>query len=216
MNLTISVLSLLLVVVQSGPDIDTLVTGIQKTLGTMKDYSADFEQKSTDSSNQKTTARGHLDLKRAGSTKMMRAEYQRPEERLYISDGKVVTEFTPALQLAQIMQIKESDNDLIPFMMLLGDKRLFDQFEETILSRGATLVPGQSMLKLIPRDKKLPEVELEVDPRTFLVHRLILTQPSAGREQTEYIFRNPKINQGLPSTLFEFKAPAGVEVKRVK
>ncbi|MNC93735.1 Outer-membrane lipoprotein carrier protein [compost metagenome] len=52
---------------------------------------------------------------------------------------------------------------------------------------------------------------LEVDPKTFLIHRFVTTSPDG--ETNEFRFSGIKTERLNPA-MFEFKAPPGVEVIR--
>jgi chaperone LolA len=193
-------LTLALVFFQATPSLDTLVGGVEKSLREMRDFSAGFEQIHKDSSNHETRSRGLLYLKRDGGKKMMRAHRTSPQERLYISDGKIYTDYSPQIKQALTGSVKDSGSEIIPFMMLLGEKNVFEPFErkETKVS----MTPGHSILHLTPRDKKLPVVELEVNSKSFLVRQLSIRYPNG--EQTTFIFTDAKANAGMSSSLFEF------------
>ena len=51
---------------------------------------------------------------------------------------------------------------------------------------------------------------MEVDPANYQVRRLVVAHTDGSRN--EFIFSNIRTNTGLKASLFDFKAPAGVEV----
>src|SRR5262245_51581286 len=75
------------------PSLPTLVTGVERSFATMKDFSADFVQIFQDALNRKQQESGHLYLMRP---RMMRWEYKNPEEKLFVSDSKNVFLYVPA------------------------------------------------------------------------------------------------------------------------
>jgi chaperone LolA len=208
MRLTNLLLTVAVAISQATPSVDTLVTGVERTLRDMRDFSAGFEQIYKDSSNRETRSRGHLYLKRDGGDKKMRAEYTSPQEKLYISDGKTYTEYSPQVKQAIQGSIKKSDNEIVPFMMLLGEKNVFEPFERKETKASAT--PGHGILLLTPQDKKLPVVELEVNSKTFLVRQLSVRYPDGV--ETAFIFTEARANAGVSSALFDFKREAGVQI----
>jgi chaperone LolA len=212
MSLSSVVLSILLLTVQGEPPLYALMDGVDKRLRTIRDFSADFEQSSNFSSNQTITERGHLKLKREGGARKLRLEYATGDRKVFVSNGKTLTEYTPSIKQAIQEPVNDSDNELIPVMMLLGREDLFQDFPERQSGGENPRVPGHRVVRLVPRDKDQPVVTMEVDPRTSLVHRLALAFPNGDRAQ--YSFTNIRVDQGVNSSEFEFKAPAGVEVKR--
>ena len=87
-------LTMLLRILQApAPSLDNLVTGVERSFATMKDFSADFVQIFQDPLNQKQQESGHLYLMRP---RMMRWEYTNPEEKLFVSDCKNVYLYVPA------------------------------------------------------------------------------------------------------------------------
>ena len=65
------------------------------------------------------------------------------------------------------------------------------------------------VVRLIPRNKNLKDVLVEVDPVNFMIHRLVFTY--AGGESNEFRFSDIK-TAPLDPALFVFKAPLGVKV----
>ena len=198
-------LAVLLVLTQAATPLHELVDGIDRRLKNTKDLSTEFEEIS---SNQTPAQRGLLKLKREGGSRKLRLEYYTGDQKLYVSNGKTLVEYIPSLRMVDERPVTESDNDLIPLMLLLGRENLLDEFPEK-RSMGTTKA-GLSVVELIPgnRDDR-PKVVLEVD-KSFLVHRLTLEFGNGDR--TDYTFKNLKVDTGLKSSEFEFKPP-GVNVK---
>jgi outer membrane lipoprotein-sorting protein len=203
---------LFLIFQQSGPSVDTLVDGVDRTLKGIRDFSSEFEQIQI-LSNQRHAERGLLKLKREGGDRKLRLEYLTGDRRLFVSNGKTLTQYTPAIAQAEQMAVKDSDNELIPLMLLLGRENLLADYPIRARLGDVPRTAGHSVLRLTPRNPaEQPVVTLEVDPKTFLIHRLALE--FSGGERNEYIFKDPRANTRLDSSEFEFTAPPGVQVKR--
>ena|SRR5438093_3998028 len=199
------ILSLLLVLSPATPaqkkDANTLADGVDQTFAKMRDFSADFVHTFEDSLNQKRQEKGHLSLAR---DRKMRWEYNYPEEKLLVSNGKTVYWFEPAVQQVTRDDVKNISDDQIPMMFLVGRSGLRDQFKQIDLF-------GTQVLRLTPRRKSdLRQIEIEVDPASYLVHRLVLAYSDGSR--SEFMFTNIRTNIGLDPELFEFKVPSGVEL----
>src|SRR5437773_7770146 len=94
-----------------------LVDGVDRSFARMNDFSSDFIQIFQDPLNRKQEEAGHLYLKRS---KMMRWEYKSPEEKFFISDGKTVHFYVPADRQVNKEAVKETFDDRMPLMFLLG------------------------------------------------------------------------------------------------
>ena len=193
---------------RSGPILDTLVDGVERWFARMKDFTADFVEVDQDSLNRKRQESGHLYLMRP---RKMRWEYQNPEEKLFVSDGKTVYMYVPADRQVNKEAVRESFDDRIPLMFLLGRENLGQEFTRFEMLSAKPFLEGTKVIRMIPRKKTdLAEVIMEVDPATFQIRRLILTHSDGSR--SEFIFSNIRINTGLQSAMFDFKAPPGVQV----
>jgi outer membrane lipoprotein carrier protein len=159
----------------------------------------------------------------------MRWEYESPEPKLFISDGKSVWFFVPADRTVTKAPMKESDDWRTPLALLTGKAKLSQLCDRIDVS---ATPPGQSshiVLSCIPRGTKaLPKfspaddtaqqgilspaaydrVLLEVDSSTGELADVRVLQPGG----VELEFRFGQWQQGLPveEALFHFQAPPGV------
>ena len=207
MRFCLAVFLALLQAPASSPNLSTLVEGVERSFAQMKDFSADFIQ-IEDSLNQKHQESGHLYLMRS---RMMRWEYKKPEEKLFISNGKTVYFYVPADRQVSKDAVRETVDDRIPLMFLLGRSDLRKEFTKFELLSTKPFLEGTKVVRMYPRRKSdLSEVVMEVDPANFLIRRLLLAHADGSR--MEFIFSNIRINTGLRASMFEFKIPPGVEV----
>jgi outer membrane lipoprotein carrier protein len=192
----------------SAPSLDALVRGVERSFATMKDFSADFVQIFQDPLNQKQQESGHLYLMRP---RMMRWEYKNPEEKLFVSDSKNVYLYVPADRQVSKEAVRDTFDDRMPLMFLLGRSDLRNEFTRFELLNTRPFLEGTKVLRMYPRRKTdLSEVIMEVDPANFQVRRLVLAHMDGSR--SEFIFSNIRINTGLKASLFQFKVPTGVEI----
>jgi outer membrane lipoprotein carrier protein len=149
--------------------------------------------------------RGVVSVKRPG---LMRWEYQQPEEKLFVSDGRSFYFYVPADR-----QVVVSDQDVersLAARLLSGRGGLLDAFSAELEE---PLEEGVLRVKLVPRTPQ-PDVErafLDVEPGGRI--RSILLEDLQGN-RTRFRFEGVKENTGLPGRLFRFDVPAGVEVIR--
>ena len=142
---------------------------------------------------------------------MMRWEYRSPEGNLFISDGKTVYFYVPADRQVNKEAVRDTFDDRMPLMFLLGRGDLRSEFTRFELLNTKPFLQGTKVVRMYPRRKTdLSEVVMEVDPANFQIRRLLLTHSDGSRQ--EFIFSNIRINSGVPASLFDFKVPAGVEV----
>ena len=202
-------LAMLLVILQvPAPNLDTLVGGVERSFATMKDFSADFVQIFQDPLNQKQQESGHLYLMRP---RMMRWEYTNPEEKLFVSDSKNVYLYVPADRQVSKEAVKDTFDDRMPLMFLLGRSDLRNEFTRFELLNTRPFLEGTKVLRMYPRRKTdLSEVIMEVDPANYQVRRLLLAHKDGSK--SEFIFSNIRVNTGIKASLFQFKVPAGVEI----
>ena len=202
-------LAMLLMILQApAPSLDSLVRGVERSFATMKDFSADFVQIFQDSLNQKQQESGHLYLKKP---RMMRWEYKNPEEKLFVSDSKNVYLYVPADRQVSKEAVKDTFDDRMPLMFLLGRSDLRNEFTRFELLNTIPFVEGTKVLRMYPRRKTdLSEVIMEVDPASYQVRRLLLGHMDGSK--SEFIFSNIRLNTGISASLFQFKVPTGVQV----
>jgi len=198
----------LLFFLQGPSTLNTLVDGVEKSFARMNAYSSDFVQISKDVLNRKQEAAGHLYLKKS---RMARWEYKSPEDQLFVSDGKTVFFYVPADKQVNREAVKDTFDDRIPLMFLLGRSNLRDEFKEFALLKDKPFLEGTQVIRMIPKRKTdLKNIVMEVDPQNFQIRRLILDHQDGAHQ--EFIFSNIRANTGLKASLFDFKVPPGVQV----
>jgi outer membrane lipoprotein carrier protein len=185
-----------------------LITGVERSFAQMNDFTSDFVQIVEDPLNQKREEAGHLYLKRS---RMMRWEYKSPEEKFFISDGKTVYFYVPADRQVNKEAVKETFDDRMPLMFLLGRSNLRNEFTQFALLNTKPFLEGTKVVRMYPKRKTdLKELIMEVDPANYQIRRLLLAHSDGSR--SEFIFSNIRINTGVPASLFDFKVPPGVQV----
>src|SRR5262247_3744465 len=127
-----------------------LIDGVQRSFARMNDLSADFSQISKDVLNRTQQAAGHLYLKRQ---RMARWEYTSPEEQLFVSNGKTVYFYVPADKQVNREAVKETLDDRIPLMFLLGRSNLSDEFTKFELLPIKPFLTGTKVVRMTPKRK---------------------------------------------------------------
>jgi outer membrane lipoprotein carrier protein len=184
-----------------------LVHGVERVFAQMSDFSADFVQTDQNPLNRNQRASGHLYLMKP---RKMRWDYKSPDQQ-FVSDGKNVYFYVPADRQVTKEAVKETFDERMPLMFLLGRSNLskeFSSFEE--LTRKPFL-DGTRVIRMYPKKKTdIKDVEIEVDPANYQIRRLILDHVDGS--QSDFIFSNIQTNTGLKEGFFEFKVPPGVQV----
>ena len=180
---------------------------------------AEFYERYSDGSGGVTAESGVVYFSRPGR---MRWEYESPEQKLFLVDGKNAWFYVPADHTASRAKIKESSDWRTPLALLAGKtdlSKLCRQIElagDAPSSKDSDLRPvaGDAVLRCVPRGSEeegsaAPDVLLEVDPQGWLA-RIIIHE--AGNAQTEFRFGNWADNLPIPEAKFHFQPPQGVAI----
>jgi outer membrane lipoprotein carrier protein len=152
----------------------------------------------------------------------MRWEYEEPEKKLFLVDGKTVWFYVPADRTATRAKIRESGDWQTPLALLTGNAKLSRFCHRIELADVRVTAAGNTALRCLPRVRQrgsadtlrveeppFREILLEVDATHRLV-RILVRQ--AGDIETEFRFASWRENQPLPEHMFHFAAPAGVAI----
>jgi outer membrane lipoprotein-sorting protein len=162
----------------------------------------------------------------------MRWEYEEPEQKLFLSDGKTVWFYVPADHTVTRAPVKESSDWRTPLALLTGKadlEKLCARIEIAGDRRAAA--PGDVVLRCVPRGAasgpgaaqasdaeplspgdtaNIRDILLEVNPRDGWLESVLIRQ--AGDVEMEYRFGRWQENLALPEVLFHFVAPEGVAI----
>jgi outer membrane lipoprotein carrier protein len=196
-------------VAAQGSELDRLVGALQAKYARLASLAADFTQIYNAPGERTRRESGRLLLKKPGR---MRWDYSAPEEKLYVSDGKVIYEYVPAERLATRAKVKESSDLRAPFMFLLGRGNLRRDFKRIEFAAESPVRAGNRVLRLLPkRDAGFRELLIEVEPQTLTIARLAFVNPAGAR--SDFLFSNMRENVPATDAQFSFTPPAGVEVR---
>jgi outer membrane lipoprotein carrier protein len=161
----------------------------------------------------------------------MRWEYEAPEQKLFISDGKIVWFYVPSDHTVTRAPMKQSTDWRTPLALLTGKAKLSQLCQSLDLSAEIPGAQGHVVLRCRPRgenakskgsagenpgasiapvDAQFDEVLLEVDPESGELADVRVLQP--GGIELEYRFGNWQENLPLAESLFQFQAPPGVAI----
>ncbi|MCI0540947.1 MAG: outer membrane lipoprotein carrier protein LolA [Verrucomicrobiales bacterium] len=161
----------------------------------------------------------------------MRWEYEAPEKKTFLVDGRNVWFYVPADRTVTRVPVKQSDDWRTPLALLTGKARLSRLCGRIDLAPEVPAASANAVLRCLPRsgsslartstpsavaldpvasDGSFQELLLEVVPATGEIAR-VLVRESAGIE-IEFRFANWQWNPTLPEVLFHFQAPRGIAI----
>src|SRR5262245_38461896 len=163
-----------------------LVDRVTEKYGKLDSLSADFEQISVNSSNQKGQFRGHVYLKKGRKALF---QYDSPTKKFEYFDGKDYTAYWPEAKQAQRTPINKAADDRLVIFLILGNtgspwREHFPRMERP--SDSPVMNERNQMVRLIPNRKDLPEVLVEVDPSTFLIQRFKSLRPDGAWDEFRF------------------------------
>lgn len=139
----------------------------------------------------------------------MRWEYESPEEKVFLADGRHVYLYVPSEQQVSRSPMSESADWRVPFAWLLGRvdfSELFARLEIKPIERA-----GQSPLTQVrglPKSARQGFTEMWFDVNAQRqVERIEIRQPDGAL--MEFHFRDWRENHSLPRRLFELRVPPG-------
>jgi outer membrane lipoprotein carrier protein len=153
---------------------------------------------------------GQVTLARGGR---MRWEYEKPESKLFLSDGKEVLLWVPAEKQLTRTPLEASADVRVPLDLLvthLNLRRAFSKIEFADSAGAAD--PADRVLRAYPKagyDQEYHDVLVELTPE-FDIRRLVVTYPDETR--MEFTFGGITRNVAVSPRMFTFAPPAGTEV----
>lgn len=188
-----------------GVDLSKVLRGVENRYNNLKTLQLDFEQTYVAANRARRVESGQLFLRKPGR---MRWEYQKPDGKLFVSNGKDYWFYSPLARRAEKMKLKEAQDMQAPLAFLIG--RL--NFERDF---GKFIVRPEGERARITAEPKNPnrapyrEVTFVVN-RDYQVEQLSVVGQDAST--MDFRFRNEVRNPRQEESLYEFVAPPGVEV----
>jgi outer membrane lipoprotein carrier protein len=207
------------------------VRALESRYHNAKSLKAVFLQRYSDARNSAQVESGTVYFSRPGR---MRWEYEVPERKLFLADGKWAWFYVPADRTATRAPIKESTDWRTPLVLLTGKTRLSELCDEIDVAASAPAAPRNVVLRCLPRGSKkaaeaidrstardggvpgistgqaFDEVFLEVEPVSGELASVRVLQP--GGIQLEFRFGGWEYNLPLEQYLFHFDSPVGVAI----
>jgi len=209
-----------------GPQAEPIVRAMEAHYRDARTLQAIFLERYSDGRSSVQVETGVAYFSRPGR---MRWEYESPESKLFITDGKIAWFYVPADRTVTRAPMRESADWRTPLALLTGKAKLSQLCAQIDVADGPSPTAGHTILRCLPRGEKPPpktsdeiesgiadpsvpfdQVLLEVDAATGELEDVRVREP--GGVEIEYRFGNWKVNMPLEDSLFRFQAPAGVAI----
>jgi outer membrane lipoprotein carrier protein len=189
-----------------------LVRGLEARYNHARTLSAVFLETYREGSTALRVESGTAYFRRPG---LMRWDYDSPQQKVFLVDGKHVWFYIPADRTASRASLRKSEDWRAPFALLTGKVKLERLCERIALVGGAGAdrpgEPGNRLLACWPRKKEsgFSEVLFEITP-AYRLARIVVRQP--GQVEMQIRFARWEENMPLPQALFRFEPPKGVAI----
>jgi len=191
-----------------GQGLDQLLRAFESSYRNVRTLRADFTQIYRAGGRMRRET-GVVYLARGGR---MRWQYEKPEEKLFISDGNALWLYLVQENQVRRSRVKSSGDLRVPFQLLLARpdlRRVFSRFE--LAARDPADASGNVILRAFPKgsDEDYSEVFIELTPMLD-VRRLVIS--FVDHSEMEFSFERIERNLSLSSRLFRFTPPLGSHV----
>jgi len=209
-GLLLSLLLALLPVATSGqpsPSASDTARALQQKYDQVKDFTASFSHTYEGGVlKRKMTEQGTVQVKKPGR---MRWEYNSPEKKTFVSDGRRIYSYVPADKQVIESAAPSEDEATTAVLFLAGKGNLLRDFDVAYADAPAA---NTIALRLNPKKKQRDYdwLVLTVDRASMQIRGLTAADRQGGR--SSFAFTGLKENTGIGDTVFTFKIPRGVDV----
>jgi outer membrane lipoprotein carrier protein len=193
----------------AAPDLHTVLDRMQKRYDEAKDFHARFSQNySRAVVGRATLSTGTITFKKPGR---MRWDYDKPEPRMFLSNGQVLWLYEPSEKQAFKQDLKNSQ---LPAALafLMGKGKITDEFDVAFAKDTSHGRPGDFRLALSPKQPQssYKSILFIVDPKEFLVRESVLVDSQGNTNH--FTFDDLEVNTKIADSVFKWTPPAGVRV----
>lgn len=191
-------------------ELNALLRKVQRFYDRMQDFEAEFIQTYTRKALSRTIeSSGVLTLKKGGKVHW---QYARPAEKLFVANGETLWIYEPEVQQVIVDRSFSTEKLGGSLAFLWGAGSLRDSFEvKRVAAEAHGFEAGAAVLELVPkRDRTYRKLLVRIDPKSGRVEESVVHETAGNTNR--FLFRDPKVNQDVPDTKFEFVPPAGVDV----
>lgn len=183
-----------------------IAEAVDRHYNSLQSLRADFTE-SYEGAGLRRVESGEMELLKPGK---MRWQYQKPTDKLFITDGKNAFFYIPAQRQVRKVPVKQLDDFRSPMRYLLGHSRLAAEIEGLKFSNDKPVSADDLVLEGVPKSMKevVERLVLELNPQNQIT-RIRIEQVDGS--VTEFLFSNITENVPLTSAAFKFAPPPGVE-----
>ncbi|MBN1472560.1 MAG: outer membrane lipoprotein carrier protein LolA [Syntrophaceae bacterium] len=195
---------------QELPAVDDVIQKLQSTYEKTKDLKADFIQEATIKSIKKTEREeGKVFFK---NPKNMLWDYTNPKGKKLVINSQNAWLYLASEKVAYRQKSESIFQSKFLINFFAGSGKLKDDFIIKYAEPKAYDKEGNYLLALLPREKTAAcnSVKLTIDKNNFYI--LQVNFDDVMGNSTTLKFSNISINTGLEQKMFQFKAPAGVQI----
>ena len=190
-------------------ELPAVVARVQSRYDQAKDFQAHFTQTYSRSVvGRVSVSAGQVHFKKPGR---MRWDYDKPEARMFLSNGQFLWLYEPEEKQAFKQDLKTSQ---LPgaLAFLMGRGRIADEFEVTWSNDTRFGRPDDYRLSLRPKQPQstYKSIIFVVDPGDFSVRESVLTDQQGNANH--FVFSDLTINAKVSDEVFRWSPPAGVRV----
>ena len=194
--------------------LDELVANIQTAYNHTADFKANFMQKATIKSIDRTIIeKGTVYLKKP---ERMLWNYTKPSMKKLIINPSKAWLYMPDDNIVYIQDAKKALSSKMTIRFLTGIGKLKDDFEIAFPGSGSVNTEGNYIITLIPRkyEAGIKSLLLTVDRNNFRIVECVFTDMYDNT--TRLSFSDIKFNINPPDELFNFTPPPGVEIYNIQ
>ena len=186
-----------------------VASALQVKYDQVRDFSADFVHAYEGGILKRNLSeRGVVQVKKPGK---MRWEYQSPEKKLFVSDGRQMYLHEVGPNQVTVFTVPDADQAATAVLFLAGKGNLTRDFTVTYGEGGTD---DTYVLKLQPKtpERDYDWLQVTVDRKTMQIRALSAADSQGGR--STFRFSNIKENVGMADKAFTFRIPRGADVIR--
>jgi outer membrane lipoprotein carrier protein len=191
--------------------VEDVVRALEMRYKSEKTLRAVFVERYQERGRDARTESGTVYFKRPGR---MRWEYETPETKLFVADGKNVWFYVPGDRTVLRSPENSSSDWRMPFALLVRSPRVSKLCRNVSLgAAGEAVTAGNAVLHCVPRGPEAQSSDailLEVNPATGDLSRVVVH--GAGGVEIEFRFGQWVRDPAIRGDRFEFHAPAGVAI----
>jgi outer membrane lipoprotein carrier protein len=192
---------------QPAPPPEQVAAALQRKYNGIRDFTADFTQVYVGGVlKRRATESGKVFIKKPGK---MRWDYERPEKKVFVSDGQRMYLYIPADKQVTVSPVPSEDQATSAVLFLMGKGDLTRDFT---VGYGPDAGPDTYVLRLDPRIRQAEYdwLQVTVDRQSLQIKELTAGDAQGGR--STFRFSDFKENVGLADKTFVFTVPRGTDV----